>query len=352
MTAEQMPFGFRVMDDAREPRRLIDSAVAFSAHAANAPEAESKRTCYLSAFQFGEDFQDFLNAYRSTKGFDGKCWSRYLKFDIDREDITKALADCRRLVAFLVERYSCNNDDLLIFFSGSKGFHIYLPLSLCGSVKPSTVFHKVCRRLAECLAAEAGIPIDTSIYDKVRLFRAPNSKHPKTDLHKVQLTFEELLYQKVESILELAHQPGPFDLPDDPTSCDVGRQDWLAASESMQKEDGYSKQQRNNRGSCTHLNRSTLDFIRQGAEPGHRANRLFAAAANLAEFGCPRALSHELLTEPALDSGLPPREVSRQIDCGFGHSSPSEPSLVANSINQPKNDLNEQLQDLWKEKRA
>jgi hypothetical protein len=36
-------------------------------------------------------------------------------------------------------------------------------------------------------------------------------------------------------------------------------------------------------------------------------------------FGCPPALAHALLTEAGLDSGLPPKEVRRQIDCGLGH---------------------------------
>lgn len=56
---------------------------------------------------------------------------------------------------------------------------------------------------------------------------------------------------------------------------------------------------------------------------GDRHRLLFSAAANLAEFGCPPALAHELLTESALDSGLPPKEVRRQIDCGLDPVSPS-----------------------------
>jgi hypothetical protein len=36
--------------------------------------------------------------------------------------------------------------------------------------------------------------------------------------------------------------------------------------------------------------------------------------------GCPPPLAHALLTEAALDSGLPPSEVRRQIDCGLEHS--------------------------------
>ena len=65
------------------------------------------------------------------------------------------------------------------------------------------------------------------------------------------------------------------------------------------------------------LNRQTLDFIRDGAATGDRHRLLFSAAANLAEFGCPTSLAHALLSEAALDSGLKPSDVRRQIDCGL-----------------------------------
>ena len=65
------------------------------------------------------------------------------------------------------------------------------------------------------------------------------------------------------------------------------------------------------------LNRLTLNFIRDGAAEGDRHRLLFSAAANLGEFGCPPPLARALLTEPALDCGLPPSEVRRQIDCGL-----------------------------------
>jgi hypothetical protein len=68
------------------------------------------------------------------------------------------------------------------------------------------------------------------------------------------------------------------------------------------------------------LNRGTLDFICNGAAQGQRSSRLFCAAANLGEFDCPIELAHALLSESGLDSGLPPREVRQQIDCGLDHA--------------------------------
>ena len=71
------------------------------------------------------------------------------------------------------------------------------------------------------------------------------------------------------------------------------------------------------------LNRDTLAFIQHGAEEGERHPRLFRAAANLREFAAPPALIHALLTEPAMDTGLAPAEVKRQIECGIAHADAS-----------------------------
>jgi hypothetical protein len=69
------------------------------------------------------------------------------------------------------------------------------------------------------------------------------------------------------------------------------------------------------------LNRSTLEIIRDGSTlaTGDRHRLILSAAANLGEFGCPDELALALLMEPGLDSGLPPKEVRRQIECGLAH---------------------------------
>ncbi len=52
---------------------------------------------------------------------------------------------------------------------------------------------------------------------------------------------------------------------------------------------------------------------------GDRHRRIFAAAANLAEFATIDDLIEALLTEPGLDTGLAPGEVARQIQGGINH---------------------------------
>ena len=310
-------YGFRIVGSCRETRRLVDATAAFAGYATCDKRAEVSQESYLSAFQFGGEFRDHLNMTESTKGYRGLCWSTWLWWDIDREnDLDAAVRDARRLSAFLVKRYRIDDDELLIFFSGSKGFHVGLPTSLWGPV-PSADFNRLARRFAERVAEQAGITIDVGIYDKVRALRAPNSRHPKTGRHKLRLSFKELTHLATDSMLQRAQQPEPFDLPDRPTANGQAAADWQQAARDFEEEKGIQRQRRSTGTNSTTLNRLTRAFLRDGAPPGDRHRLLYSAAANLAELGCPRNLAHALLTEPALDCGLPPKDVRRQIDCGW-----------------------------------
>ncbi len=310
--------GFRIVGPCTNERRLVDWQAAFVAYAELDERAEVNREAYLSAFTFGEDFRQHLDATGSTKGFDGVCGAEFVWFDIDRTDLEAARRDAARLCLRLIERYSLDDDGLLIFFSGSKGFHLGLPTDLW-QPSASLTFHRTARRLAEGLAAVVQVTIDGGVYDKVRALRAPNSRHPKTGLHKRALTLDELTRLSVERIQDLAREPLAFNVPTLTTLNEQAAADWQAAVQAVEHEAEAIQQRRTASNGSTRLNRSTLDFIRHGAGSGDRHRLLFSAAANLAEFGCPSELVRELLTEAALDSGLAPKEVQRQIDCGLNH---------------------------------
>ena len=318
--------GFRIVGPCTGERRLVCWPTALVAYASLDKRIDVSDEAYLSAFTFGEDFRRHLDATGSTKSFDGVCGAEFVWFDIDREDkhtkqvdLEGARRDAARLCLFICERYSIDDDSLLVFFSGSKGFHIGLPTDLW---QPTTslLFNAVARRLAEGLAGAVQVVIDSGVFDKVRAFRAPNSRHPKTGLHKRWLSLDELMKLSVERIQELAREPLAFDVPTVSTRSDVAAGDWQETVKRVEHETEAVRDRRADPNRVSRLNRGTLDFIRDGAGRGDRHRLLFSAAANLAEFGCPVELAHELLTEAALDSGLSPSETRRQIDCGLNHS--------------------------------
>lgn len=316
MTTEAR-FGFRC-DSKHGERRLVEAAAAFLAHCAADPRSEPDRECYLSAFAFPEEFKTHLETTGSTGDYKGRCWSRWQWFDLDRDSPDVALADVRRLVGFVLFRYSeFREDDILIFFSGKQGYHVGVPLT--HTPPPSAEFNAVCKALAEATSAEVGVVIDAGIYDKVRLLRAPNSRHPKTGRHKVRLTHDELMGLSADRIAELAQVPIPFDVPH------AEAIPWLLADD-WEKAEAQVREKANVRGTrptttAGRLNRQTMDYIRNGTtDGGSRHIRLFSAAGNLREFGANERLIAALLEETALDDGLPPKEVARQIRTAIEHA--------------------------------
>jgi hypothetical protein len=344
--------GFRVLGSATSRRILIDFDLALSAYAECQDKAEVNREAYLSAFTFGEDFRRHLADTGSTRGYDGPCAAPWLWIDLDGEALDAVLTSARRLAAVTLERFRTLDDDaLLLFFSGSKGFHLGLPV--CWNPEPTVTFHRTARRFAESLAALAGVGIDVGVYDKVRLFRAPNSRHPKTQLHKRRLSFHELLHLDATRIRQLAAVPEPFGLPAVAAADSQAAADWQAALEAVEREAVVKAERRAAvADGSPRLNRATLDFIKDGADQGNRHRLLFSAAANLAEFNCSPALAHALLTDAALDTGLSPADVRRQIDCGLHRVEPIHPapeSTPSTPIPPPPDapPVQDQLAQLW-----
>ena len=311
---DAFPYGFRIAGDTRNDRRLITWSAAFVAYCECDDKADTGTECYLSAFCFGDAFRRHLETNRTTKGYTGETFSSWLWFDIDRNEFEQATVDARRLASGLVNRYSIDDDELLVFFSGSKGFHLGLPTTLWDPL-PGLSFAGYCRAFAESIASFHQVSIDSSVYDRVRAFRAPNSKHPKTGLHKRRVLLDELLHLEPLRLRSLASEPVAFELPRAPRANQQAVADWQASVAAIDHKQTEIASRRV--GSLpSGLNRATLDFIREGAT-NDRAVSLYAAAANLAEFGCSIELALALLSESALDSGLPPSEVRRQIECGI-----------------------------------
>src|SRR5262245_25821736 len=162
---ESFTYGFRIVGPTWERRRLVDAGAALAGYAACNDRAEVYREAYLSAFALGADFRKHLEATGSTRGYTEACGAAWLWFDIDREsDLARALQDARRLALAIAERFTLDDDDLLTFFSGAKGFHLGLPTCLWRPA-PALDFNRVARRFAGGLAERAGVTIDVGVYD-------------------------------------------------------------------------------------------------------------------------------------------------------------------------------------------
>ena len=101
---------------------------------------------------------------------------------------------------------------------------------------PSPHFNAIAKLFCLAIAEAANIVLDGSIYSKTRLFRAPNSRHPKTGLFKRRLTLDELTHLKPEAVVELARRPEPFEIPTGPALCLSAADDWAKARRVVERQ--------------------------------------------------------------------------------------------------------------------
>jgi hypothetical protein len=310
------PVGAFVSGPPDGPRQVVRWLDQFRDAHELADHADPTKEAYLSLYHYpATDYcAHFVRAGYSPRGYAGPAGCRYLLFDLDRAaDRDAALVDARAVVRFLLARYPKIEDGIGTFYSGRKGFHVLLEL-LPGFAASATV-PATCKRLALAIAAKVGVQIDTSCFDHQRLVRLPNSLHPTTALHKRFITLDELFNLSVPAIRELARHPVGFAVPTCGEFIQELEDDWNEAAAALPVRLAPPIA-----GGHPVVPKYVRDFIGFGdiQDPG-RAVTLFRCAAALAQVGTPAPVVVGLLHEPAVKTGLDPREVERQLREGIAH---------------------------------
>jgi hypothetical protein len=191
------------------------------------PAPHGERECYRSVYLFTKEFDDYTAAnlvpnrnddgrHPSVSGYAGPVLARCLHYDIDATDPDVALTRARRIVRRLIYDFDVPPEAIRGYFSGSKGFHVEIPAPLFGSPDPGEDVPDRMERFAASLIEDLEITIDTSVYERLRLWREPNTINAKSGRFKVPLTVEELLTLTIGEITDIACAPREVEVtPDD-----------------------------------------------------------------------------------------------------------------------------------------
>lgn len=311
------------VDGAVNATRHVVSAEALFRAYHEADDVTTDREAYGTVYQYpAAEYGAYVRRSGSPKGYAGPAACCRLVWDIDRPDLDAALADARALVRFLLDRYGAHAENGLgIHFSGAKGFHVSL-VALPG-FHPFVHVPAVVKLLCMTLARKAGATVDPAVYDRQRLFRLPNSRHPRTGLHKRFFDSDALFRLDAARVREAAQHPAGFRVPTVTEDCPQLADDWCEAEAHVTRpasNGALGTARQDAPSSCPVVPKFVRDFIGFGdvQDPG-RALTLFRCAAALAESGTPPVVVRGLLEEPALKGGLDAAEVEKQLAAGIGH---------------------------------
>lgn len=313
--------------DAR--RSLVDADAAFTASCrAERGDAEG----YFSANTFGPDIAAYMNDNDgSTAGYRGACSSSWIWVDFDREDNPDlARRAAHRLAEHVRDRYDLDADDLLAFVSGGKGYHLGVPAGMF-NMSPHADHPGRLGALVETWMSEADIDLqhDRSIYEHLRLFRAPNSWHPSGRVFKVRIGLDFLGDVHHDDIVGHAERQRPFDPPTQPGPHDVALTDWqraIAEAPAWSRANATNTTGTMRGGKRTPpegvvtgtITPNTWAFVTWGEADDSRHLALKFAAANLAETCPPEA---DGLADVMLERGA--------TLCGLDYGDPEAKRMVA-----------------------
>ncbi|BAU28202.1 hypothetical protein DFP93_101279 [Aneurinibacillus soli] len=172
------------------------------------------RDAYMTYFRYPDEMAVYFQNnqreskgghwYPSVMGYKGPAYTDWIPIDIDATTIEEAQDGAVQAIEIL-EMYGIDTNACRFYFSGAKGFHIMIPATMAGLRSGDDIHKRLLYLVTNLMSGR--VDIDMKIYDKVRIFRLPNTINGKSSLYKVELYEFELRNMSVEQIREMAKNP-------------------------------------------------------------------------------------------------------------------------------------------------
>lgn len=187
------------------------------------PVSEVKKAkgtdCFRSLYVYTEDLLTTVQKTKTVADYAGLHSADAIVFDFDGDDKAPDFNEEFNLVKDEVVRFveqlsfgfDVDIESIYISFSGNKGFHITLPFQIVSDNNPfRTDYYKIYKSFVEQLT-ENYVYADTGIYNPMRVMRIANTKHSKSGLYKIPLTYHELKSLTGVEIRQLAKKQRHLD---------------------------------------------------------------------------------------------------------------------------------------------
>ena len=250
----------------------------------------------------------------------------YLDLDIDNieEDYDKLVRDLKILIHKLTTEFHVEQNDIQIYFSGSKGFHLIISENIFG-FEPGRTLNKDLKKIAVYLKAYTLTKcVDTKIYDYKRLFRINNTINSKTGLYKVRILYDDLVNMSYDELVKYASEPKDIK-SDEYLYNEKADESFINLIEKLNKRD---REKINIQVAKEYIRKKELlpcvKYILQNGSPnGQRNNSTIALANSLFQVGYNQDEVIEIITtwnETKNEEPLPDREIRATIKSAYNNS--------------------------------
>ena len=320
---------------------------------------------HLSLFRYSKDLlvykaDNIVDGRERTRGYRGPHKADYLLIEIDvdggSEKLGETLGVLKTILAALTNHWGVPYDSLAVYYSGNRGFHLMVPLSLYGGMPPHT---NVPAALFELAVDTLSTPIssgiltsdgdlfqskyvDTQVYSHLHMLRAPGTIHEATGLWKVALREHELA--SADTVREAAterRRPYRPNAPAVPALIDMGAEVRRRLSEGQLRYRRFDHSigkiglQISTLSDLAHSplpgmaefsneSRRILQLLEPGVAQSEssagtvgRRMRVFKLGCQLRDYGVPRDVTAALLSL-LNDTYLPPLDESEFVDAVKG----------------------------------
>ena len=280
--------------------------------------------------------RDCTDVYRTTFCYDNtnvKESSLYgdLYFDLDKdiknEDDFKAIkSDALIVHSYLSMRMKVPAEQIRVYFSGSKGFHIVVPAEVIGIEQKDSLNEEYKLIALEVQKTTYNDTIDMKIYDRRRLFRIVNTINSKTGLYKVPIDYKMLYTGKWEDIKAYAEVQHPEIYPEPKFNKDAADRYKKILSDSIEKNEkkGIERKNKTVKIIIPDTERPLLPCVRNalinGVSEGQRNNTAVAVASGLFQAGKIVDEVEEIMqewNEQRVEPPLPEKEVEAVVRSAY-----------------------------------
>ena len=131
---------------------------------------------FQSVYAFDYRLSEYVNEHQSIRDLNIPHYAPVIWFDIDNDSsLTDAKKQTVSLIDYMEGQFGLQNDNIAVFFSGSKGFHVAIPSTFI-DMEPSSKVHAYVKNFCTLVGKSADINMDDTIYTANHIIRLSNTR--------------------------------------------------------------------------------------------------------------------------------------------------------------------------------